>query len=544
MRAIALMSWWQLRNSLRTTLTEPRKLIPLLVFAAAMGLNVFNFVFLGSMGHNERVPFVSDYIRQHLAAGHAILFGVLMLAALGQLESGLTGGALTFTLSDVDYLFPSPISRRVVLAYKVPMILLRNLFYGAMFLVFAYMAFWRFAVGEGGAGASALPLYLAVSGWLMGYTCLAVALEVVFGLAKAGLARRWLWGFVLTATSIMVVIVWRGGLDALRVIERSPLVWIPMYPCRLLADVFASPLTGKATGPAVAQLLVFTLAALLILLTRKEDYYEATLAGSERIARMRAAAKQGNFAAIFAARARERSRPAKVQSRTYTLPPFGHGAGALLWAHFSAAAKRPLINFAAPFFGGLALSAGMITWGPSFAANLVLGVDAYLTWIFLLVATRTAFRQCMQLSSLVRPIPIPAWKTVIADVAPIVTTGSLFGWGAALPLLGYGGPDALLIAVGMLVVAPALIGALALVQYIIALWYPSVDDKLQQLLSGMVSMALMGAVALGIAPFVVIPAVLHAPLPLTLAISFVGCGCAGTVLLLFATSVYRRVETE
>lgn len=544
MRAIALMSWWQSRNSLRTTLTEPRKFIPILVFVAAMGFNVFNLFFLGSAGHNGAMPPLADYIRPHIAAGHAIIFGVLILAALAQVESGLTGGALTFSLSDVDYLFPSPISRRTVLLYKVPMILLRNLFYAAIFLVFAYFAFWRFAVSDKNTALSPLPLYISVFAWLCTYTCLAVTLEVVFGLGKAALARKCSWTLVLIAGAVVVAAVYTGGIDGLTILERSPLVWVPLYPCRLLADVFAAPISGHPIGGAVAQLLAFAAAALVLLLSRNEDFYEASLAGSERIARIRSAAKQGNFAAMIAARARERTKPAKERVRPYTLPLFGRGAGALLWAHLSAASKRPLVNFAVPFGGGFAVSYGLTTWGPRFSADLILGIDAYVTWLYLLVATRSAYRQCRELGSLVRPMPIRAWKTVVADVLPTVLTASLWGWGAALPLLGSNGKDAPLAVTGLLLIGPGIICPLALVQYVIALWYPSAEDKLQQMLSGFVSMALMGLVALALTPFVLIPAVLDAPLPVTLAVSFIGCFCVSVGFLLFAASVYRRTETE
>ena len=192
MRAIALMSWWQLRNAIRTTLTEPRKLIPALFFVALMGIQAVNFIFIGSSSPQHAIPLVSDFIHAHAGAARSIVFLFLALLSVGQLESGLTGGALTFSLSDVDYVFPAPISRRIVLLYRIPAIVLRNLFYVAIFMVIGYVFLWRM-IDTSWTNVSGLPLFTAVACWICGYTCIAITLEIVFGLGRAALARKFAW---------------------------------------------------------------------------------------------------------------------------------------------------------------------------------------------------------------------------------------------------------------------------------------------------------------------------------------------------------------
>ena len=317
---------------------------------------------------------------------------------------------------------------------------------------------------------------------------------------------------------------------------------IPFYPCRLLADAFVSPLTGKPAGGSIFQLAAFFAASLMLLLTRTENYYEATLTGSERVGRLKEAARQGSFSAVFAARTRNRAKVMKDRSRPYTLPLFGRGASAVFWAHLSSAAKRPFVNFVLPFSGGLASAIVCLMWLPGSAVQIVAGIDAYVTWSFLLIATRSSFRQCVQLRSLVRPFPIRPWKVVVADVTPIGITGSLFGWGASLALLGYGGRDRVIAGVALVFAAPALVCTLALIQYVVTLWYPSAQDKMQQLLSGFVSLALFGATAIVLAPFVAVPLVLNASLPAALASGFIGCLAVVFGFLLLASSVFRRVE--
>lgn len=541
MRAIALMSWWQLRNAIRTTLTEPRKLIPALFFLAVIGLQFVNFIFIGSQTPHHSIPLVSDFINSHTGAARSIVFLFLALLSVGQLESGLTGGALTFSLSDVDYLFTAPISRRIVLLYRIPAIVLRNLFYVAIFMFIGYVTIWRLTDAIR-ANVSALPLFAAIACWICGYTCIAITLEVVLGLGRGAMVRKFMWAFLLVLVASIGFALWRGGLDGIAVLERSWLLGIPFYPCRLLTDAFVSPLNRAPAGGSVWQLAAFFACTLAILLTRTENYYEATLNGSERVARLREAARQGNISAIFAARLRNRGKVGKDPSRPYTLPLFGRGPGAVFWAHLSSAAKRPLVNFVLPFSAGVACAILCLLWLPGSGAQVIAGIDAYVTWSFLLIAARSSFRQCVQLRSLVRPLPIRAWKVVVADVTPLIITASLFGWGASLPLLGYGGNDRVFTASAMIIGAPALICTLALIQYVISLWYPSAQDKMQQLISGFVSLGMFGATALALAPFIVVPIIISAGPPAVLVSGVIGCLCTDFGMLLLASSVFRRVE--
>jgi hypothetical protein len=66
---------------------------------------------------------------------------------------------------------------------------------------------------------------------------------------------------------------------------------------------------------------------------------------------------------------------------------------------------------------------------------------------------------------------------------------------------------------------------------------------MQQLLSGLVSMALLACTALVLTPFILVPVLLHARLQVTAASGIIGCVCASVALVLFAASVFRRSET-
>jgi hypothetical protein len=210
----------------------------------------------------------------------------------------------------------------------------------------------------------------------------------------------------------------------------------------------------------------------------------------------------------------------------------------------AAAAKRPVINGAAPLLGGAGFSLAVSFWLPAQAASpLVLGVSAYLLFL-MAVSGLPVFRQALQRQTLVRPLPVPAWQVVAAEVAPRVLILSLFGWGAGFPLLLTGVPLAPLAAVLLIPCAPALIACLNLVQYGAALWFPDAQDKLQQLLGGVASLFLTGLVIGVLIPFLLVPLLLGAPF-WAIGLSFFLACAGGAALLLFLVSLlYRRHESR
>src|SRR5581483_5550147 len=221
---------------------------------------------------------------------------------------------------------------------------------------------------------------------------------------------------------------------------------------------------------------------------------EASIEGSERTARLLQAAREQNWAAIFALRAGRRRSGPRSDSHPYAVPPFGRGAGALLWAHLAAAAKRPLANFVAPVAGGVALVLVAAYWLGRHAALAAGGVSAYLLFL-LVVSGAPVFRQIFARQSLIRPLPLPAWQVVGADVAPRVAITSLFAWAVGWTVLAVGPPYADVVGTLFLLAAPAWIALLSFISYLVAFWFPNAQDKLQQMLGAMITLAAFGVVA-------------------------------------------------
>ena len=554
MRALTLLSLWQIKNALRTTFTDVRKLIPILVMAFALGMQVLSLALVSMSRPRMRSGAdaaisqqAGSVIAQHLDQIGFGAFVILTIIAIGILDYGFQEGFLAFSLADVDYLFTAPVSRRLVMAYRLAGKTAIAFFQASFFFYFVLRALLETMARGRASPLGAVMTLLALFFCIGGYANVAFTLKLIFGFGQAATVRRW---FLALAALLAVLLGWTfwqgttGGLGPNTQLAWVRVVVVLFYPCRLAADAVLALLQGGAGTFPTALLALFYGLSLALLFSRNEHFYEASLAGSERAAKMIQAARDQNWGAMFGIGAERKRRAPAPANRPYVLPPFGRGGGALLWANLSAAAKRPFPNFIAPVLGGAALSVvASRLLPPVAAAPVVGGISAYLLFLLTTMGVNV-FRQSLQRQALVRPLPLPAWQVVAADVAPHTLISSLFGWSAGFTLLFARVPNGDLAALLLIVCLPVLLVCLDLVQYILALWYPDAQDKLQQMLAGFISLFLTGTVLTLLGGVLAIPLFLRAPL-WVVALAFVLPAMAAAAGLLFAASwVYRWFQPK
>jgi ABC-2 type transport system permease protein len=537
MRAIALLSLWQIKNAVRSSFTDIRKLIPLLFLGFVLVSQAFSLAIMIAV----RPAFPTDassMLAPHVELVQAGVFLFLVLITIGLVDYGFSGGFLTFTLADIDYLFPAPISRRTVLAYRL------GAKTGMAFLQSAFLIYFLFFITPArlslpAAGVAVAALFLCIGG----YTNLALALKLVFGFGNFATARRWIAALLVLAGLSLFLAYRVYGIAVLTEAGRNWLAVTLFYPCRLAAVAVAAPLGGRIDTGGIPLLALFYVLTLALVLSRKENFYDASLEVSERSARLMQAAREQNWAAMFSMQREAGASPrrARARARPYTVPPFGRGGGALLWAHISAAAKRPFVNFWGPLLGGVAISLAASTWLPRVASFFVGSVVCYLLFILTMSGVVT-FRQSLQRQTLIRPLPIPGWQAVAADVGPRILISCLGGWGAGFTLLLLQPPYASQVALILIVCLPFVLASLNLIQYVVALWFPDAQDKLQQLLSGFVTLGLTGFLVGFLAPFVGVPLWFRLSGWVTALIFMIPAAALAALLLLLAAYAYRRFQ--
>jgi hypothetical protein len=534
---IARLAWWQLRNSLRAGLTNPRKLIPILFLAAMLTLQVGVVAIFGGAGH-VRVSPLSAPLAERLPQIQAGFFIFLALAALSILEAGFGEGFLSFSLADVDYLFTAPVGRKWVLAYRLATKTLAAFFQLGMLFYFTIWQLGRVIPLGALTHWAGLPALVALLFCLGGWTNLAFVLKMVFDFGRLATLRRLLTVAILGVLAVVAFAFWRGGMAGAAEMGRAALPVALFYPCQLAAAVLTAP-TAQDFGPLLGQLAAFYLLTLALLFSRNEPFYEASLEGSYRAARFLQAAREQNFAAIFAIGDEKRRRPAR---RRYTVPPFGRGAGALFWANLAAAAKRPVVNGFGPLLLGLAIPPGVAAFAPRRELAWITAVlVGYLLFLMLATATNT-LRGVLARMPLVRLLPVPTWKIIVAEVGPPTLICSLFPVAAGLSLAAMDAPRARLIGACYAGCAPVLLAWLLLLSLLVVLWYPDPQDRLQRLLAGLVFMFLLGLSLGYTAALLAVPILLRVPIWATL-LTYLLPSAAGIALLTRGVSIaYRRYQ--
>lgn len=542
MRPLTLLALWQLKNTLRTTLTQPRKLIPFLVFAAYVALQLFNAAMVATV-HGGAPPGAERLLAGSEGMIASAAFILLVLLALTILDTGFSGGFLAFTLPDVDYLFPSPISRRLVLAYRLltktglSLIQATFLFYFLVWKPLDIIAPDRYSAGDKVAALLATALCIG------GYANLAFLCKLIFGFGKRRTVRAWLLGGVALILGAAVYGYWRAGVFGLEKLAGLQALGLLFFPCRLAANSIAGPLLRDDAWTPVPTLGLFYLVTAALLFSRRENFYEASLEGTERFARRLQAAREQNWGAIFGAGSGAAPRARALRDEhPYAVPPFGRGAVALFWAHLAAAAKRPTANFLLPAAAGVGLALFATAYVPHrFSAIVTGGVCAYVMF-FLTISGIAVFRQGIQRQPLVRSLPLTNWGAVLADVLPRTLLCSVTPAAAGLTLLPTRAEHAGEVAALLGLYLPAALLGLNLVQYGLALVYPESQDKFQQMLAGFISLFLNGFAAAFLALLLVLPRALHAPPWLSALTFLLPVMAADGALLLLVAWLYRRFE--
>jgi len=536
-RVIALLSFLQFRNSLRSALTQPKKLIPILIIAGFLAFQLL----LTSLIPGRMLAYpkeITEWAVQNLPLLRGVIFGGLALLALAILENGFETGFLTFSLPDMDYLFTSPIHRKVVLAYRLAgKTILSFVQFGFLFYALVWQVLRPLGVVQPGDSIFVL---LSLFFCIGGFVNLSFVLKLVFGFGSLALVRRGFLAAIAILIGLVIAAAWKGGLGGLEEALGVAAPHVLLYPCELATRVVTAPISGEPMFPLMLWLGLFYGITLVMLFTRPERFYEATLASSERAARLIQAMREQNWGAIFAARQGE-ARPRK-DARPYTIPPFGRGAGALFWANLASAGKRPVVNGYAPAIAGFALPLVIYRNAPP---HLVAPFVAVLAAYFLLITVAGfyyIFRASLRRMPLARLIPTAPWKLVAAEAAPPAIILSFFTVGAGAVMSCLPGPATTLVAVLLLVCAPVGISWLAVASFLIALWYPSAQDRLQQLIAGLLVVVLLGITAAYSGLFLVAPIILRAP-PWTVAVVYTLPSLLGIVALLRATGrVYGRAQ--
>ncbi len=435
-------------------------------------------------------------------------------------------------MADIDFLFPTPVRRQAIMALKLLRLYAKCGAY-VLFMVLLFTAqFWMIArLQTRLVFASALAVIL--------YAIFLINIRTVINLVatfRPG-GKWWLAWFVRGATYFLIAFAaWRmlsgysetgDAAQSVILAFRHPVLLVLMLPAKWTADLALGALAGWQVGfsSELAALGVLAAGSFALVLQRKENLYEPSLAVSARSAAVRDAFRSGGWGRVQQILWKQRQRLASVQAG---IRPFGRGAVALIWKNLNIAvrtSRRVLV--AIPVVMAAALVAVRL-FAPQVTGREVEGFTAaglaYVLFIFSTMMLQS-FRADMKQANILRPMPISAWQLVGAEMVHGALLTALLAWTAvALVAASYGlQPRSFLLTLALAMPFVAY-GSLCW-QAVAAIIYPNWEDPTQQYIGLMLSGL---GIMLGLGP----PAVIGVlgwylklgVVPTALAMAFVSAG--------------------
>ncbi len=336
-----LYLWFrQTLNSLRRALTSPRRLIGILFLVGYYMLAFRPFQTQGFSSRGLTTPFLhlpATAVLQTFAFGLFLAMTVLFLLGLTSYRGG-------HKPADIDVLFPTPLSPKVVLAFRMFRDSLINLMLPFVLMLFSWRpasGAWTTFVRDADPNAASMALKLgSVSYFLMaaGWVALGYALSLYCNRPgrKYDRIRALLgWGLGAFALGTVGIIAWllQQNLEAENILAtfNNPILRTVFFLPNAAADFSLAPLTGdwgRGLG-GLAVLIGFLAVCVIQSLRQAEWLYEIAAQRVSATVQTTSFAKKGDSIGLMAHYAR--SGKLRVRRLPWINRLRVRGAWALVW---------------------------------------------------------------------------------------------------------------------------------------------------------------------------------------------------------------------
>ncbi|MGI6004744.1 MAG: putative ABC exporter domain-containing protein [Christensenellales bacterium] len=308
------------KNRLKELLRRPQRLIPYALFLVALGMVIFS----ANVSDPEGV-----FQRRDKSELYAIVTALYAMVFLSTSFKGFGDGASFFTMPDIHFLFPAPISSRRILSYGLIRQIGTSLMLG-VFIIFQYS--WVHQL----YGVTFLQLLYVLLGYAAVIFCGQLTAMIIYsfisGREKRSRALRTAFIAVVLALLAYVASAALQNLDDTSrilpaVVSALTASWVRFMPVFGWAQSFVMSLTAfNLLGAALSLAAICGYVALLIFVVGKmgSDYYEDVLKATEVAFSAITAAKENRQAAQVS--------PGKVKVGKTGLGR-GKGASAFYYKH-------------------------------------------------------------------------------------------------------------------------------------------------------------------------------------------------------------------
>jgi ABC-2 type transport system permease protein len=483
--ALAYLRMTTLSGMIRSRLKRLRE--PKYLLGAIVGVAYIYFIFF-RRGMSQRPGGRGEVPQEFFQNGLEV---AAELAALGLLLVALVNwfvprrAALAFTETEIAFLFPAPVSRRMLINYRV---LSSQLGIIVTALIFT-LVFRRMGPLDGHALFRAFGWWIALATLNLHFTATSFTISRLFnrsittqrrraitiGAAAVVLIALIAWGYstfqLPTATDLRTPASTRDYIGAQ--FDTGPFPYLLAIPRLLIAPYFASGIGEFVVAMGLA-LLVFAAHYFWVIHT-EVSFEEATIARAEkRAARVRAVQK-GDWRAQGQAR--------KPQRPPFNLRSSGRPEVAFLWKNLlsTSALFRPtgaIVSLAIVLAGSMVLGQFPILRGAFFVTGLVL---LGITLLFGPLVARQDLRQDLQNSDILKTYPLTGRQILLGELLTPITILSCIVWLGLLTLLltmkgtssGFNAPWVVPAALGFAVIVPPFVAIQLLVPNAATILFPA-----------------------------------------------------------------------
>lgn len=498
MKILLFLELRQLANYIRVTLRSPKRLIPVILMMLWFAMMFLPQIMVRTLVHRPPAFPIAIQFPEIIPS---VLFFVCSIIMVYMVLKSFSDSLLVFGLSDIDFLFPTPISRRAIMTLKLLGLYMRAGSY-ALFMAMVFVPQLSMLARSMKGSVS--------TAWLGGVLFAAVIINIctlINLIATFREGKKWWLAWVVRGIAYALLIFAAGSIflvyqrtgnvaDGIVQTLRHPVITTLLLPSKWAADLLLTAFTGlvPGIGRELAMMALLAAGSYALVMMRDENPYEPALAASTRAAAIRAAARAGGYARMRTEMWKtERRKTAKAEAG---VPPFGRGAGALVWKNLNVGVRssgRAMVTI--PAIAAVALIATRATL-PSrdvedvieILVPVVLGYFVFFTSML----TLQSFRSDLKQANILKPMPFPSWQIIAAQSVHGTLMVSGFTWIlVVLVAVTYGlRPNSIL---------PVLALTLPFLSYDLLCWqsaaaiiYPKVEDPTQQYLGSLIGMLASG----------------------------------------------------
>lgn len=504
-RPLLFLTFRTVFNGLKRALTTPRRLISLLVFLGYYFLIFIRPALSSNRPGMKLPPGTTQFDFPPLQVIDALSFGLFAVMSLFLLMGALSANA-TFKPADVDILFSTPISPRVVLTFRMVRDYLITLLIPLAIAIFglqpARLGWEAVFRNMPNPEYSGMTLRFIVISWLLMSLCwvmLNYALSLWVNRNDAAADRRKLIAGWTLGTVVVLVFAYIGyrfwqvhsPADAMA-IAADPILRVVFFTATFANQMTLAPFTpgGPLTGMlgAAGLLAVIALGYWLALRQVGWMYDQAAV----RAAAVRSATefqRSGDMAALMAQRVREGK--VKTPRMAFVGKLRMTKWRALIWKEMILQPRTTLAMIVMFVLIGVLMSV-MATFPDSRRPNQVpgyvfLAMQGMVVFMISMAISQTGFIEVLRRVDLQKPLPFPSWVTVASEVGSktmVTVLATLAGSLAVLPIKPGLWPFVLGAVVGM----PGFAFLLSACVFFVTMLFPDVDDPSQRSLRGLLMM--------------------------------------------------------